>query len=125
MSEALAGRGVPILSFGLGLITSGSLRLALAAGCSTQHVIIDDPERLPELPLELRANALEDISELRLREIGGKVLDGLNVVLGPDALVLGVWGREELEQRSRVITQDLEGGARVRSLVPLAEKPHQ
>ena len=99
-NEAIASLTVTVLILRLGLVVASDIGATLVAKSSAKHVVIDDPESLPELPLELGADLPEDLLELRLLEFVGEVLDGLDIVVGANALILGVGCRKDLEQGS-------------------------
>ena len=124
-NEAIIGLTIAVLILGLGLVVTSGLGATLVAQSSAKHIVIDDPESLPELPLELGADLPEDVLELWLLELVGEMLDGLNVVVGANALILGVGCRKDLEQGSRNVAQDLETRAWVGIYVPLPEKLKQ
>ena len=103
----MSALGAPGTS-GLGWAALGS-RSSLAL----DHVVGDDPEQGPQLPVQLGTHPVDDELALLWSEVGWEVLDGLKEVICHDAAVLDSFRRDQLDQRSRVVADHLDRCPRI------------
>ena len=104
----------------MAILASGPLggrrpRLAL------EHIVGDDLEQGTHLAVALGAHPVDDEVPLLGSEVGWEVLDGLKEVICHDAAVLDSFGRDQLDQGSRLEADHLDRGPRIGGSITLGE----